>query len=129
MARLNVNPTRMELKKLKGSLATAVRGHKLLKDKSDEMIRRFSVIIRTAKQLREDVEQELSNVLRLFTIARSVTPPEEAETAFSMPSVAVTAECETESVMGVDVPKVRLVNEKRAEGLPYAYSEITGEAD
>ncbi|MBO5480434.1 MAG: V-type ATP synthase subunit D [Clostridia bacterium] len=129
MARLNVNPTRMELKKLKGRLATAVRGHKLLKDKSDEMIRRFSVIIRTAKQLREDVEQELSNVLRLFTIARSVTPPEEAETAFSMPSVAVTAECETESVMGVDVPKVRLVNEKRAEGLPYAYSEITGEAD
>jgi V/A-type H+-transporting ATPase subunit D len=119
----------MELKKLKGRLATAVRGHKLLKDKSDEMIRRFSVIIRTAKQLREDVEQELSNVLRLFTIARSVTPPEEAETAFSMPSVAVTAECETESVMGVDVPKVRLVNEKRAEGLPYAYSEITGEAD
>ncbi len=129
MARLNVNPTRMELKKLKGRLATAVRGHKLLKDKSDEMIRRFSVIIRTAKQLREDVEQELSNVLRLFTIARSITPPEEAETAFSMPSVAVTAECETESVMGVDVPKVRLVNEKRAEGLPYAYSEITGEAD
>ena len=129
MARLNVNPTRMELKKLKGRLATAVRGHKLLKDKSDEMIRRFSVIIRQAKLLREGVEQELSEVLRLFSIARSITPPEEAETAFSMPSVAVTAECGLESVMGVDVPKVTLLNEKRAEGLPYAYSEITGEAD
>ena len=129
MARLNVNPTRMELKKLKGRLATAVRGHKLLKDKSDEMIRRFSVIIRQAQLLREGVEQELSEVLRLFSIARSITPPEEAETAFSMPSVAVTAECGLESVMGVDVPKVTLLNEKRAEGLPYAYSEITGEAD
>ena len=129
MARLNVNPTRMELKKLKGRLSTAVRGHKLLKDNSDEMVRRFTVILREAKSLRESVEKELSEVLRLFSIARSVTPSFEAETAFSMPSVAVTAECETESVMGVDVPKVRLVNEKRAEGLPYAYSEITGEAD
>ncbi len=129
MARLNVNPTRMELKKLKGRLSTAVRGHKLLKDKSDEMIRRFSVIIREAKTLREEVEKEIGDVLRQFSVARSVTPAYEAETAFAMPSVAVTAECETESVMGVDVPKVRIVGERRADGLPYTYSEITGEAD
>ncbi len=129
MARLNVNPTRMELKKLKARLTTAVRGHKLLKDKSDEMIRRFTVILREAKVLREEVEAELSDVLKQFSIARSVTPSFEAEAAFSMPSVAVKAECGIESVMGVDVPKVELVNEKRSEGLPYAYSEITGEAD
>ena len=59
MARLNVNPTRMELKKLKGRLSTAVRGHKLLKDKSDEMIRRFSLLIRENKALRDEVESEL----------------------------------------------------------------------
>ncbi|MBQ8295580.1 MAG: V-type ATP synthase subunit D [Clostridia bacterium] len=129
MARLNVNPTRMELKKLKGRLATAVRGHKLLKDKSDEMIRRFTIILRDAKRLREEVEAELSDVLKQFSIARSITPSFEAETAFSMPSVAVQAECSTESVMGVDVPKVELIREKRADGLPYAFSEITGEAD
>lgn len=129
MARLNVNPTRMELKKLKARLSTAVRGHKLLKDKSDEMIRRFTIILREAKTLREEVETELSAVLKQFSIARSVTPAFEAETAFSMPSVAVRAECFTESIMGVDVPKVELLREKRADGLPYAYSEITGEAD
>ena len=129
MARLNVNPTRMELKKLKARLSTAKRGHKLLKDKSDEMIRRFTVILREAKVLRETVEQELSAVLKQFSIARSVTPSYEAETAFSMPSVAVKAECETESVMGVDVPKVTLLSKQRTEELPYAYSEITGEAD
>ena len=129
MARLNVNHTRMELKKLKARLSTAQRGHKLLKDKSDEMIRRFTVIIREAKILREEVELELSDVLKQFSIARSITPSFEAETAFSMPSVAVKAECEIDSIMGVDVPKVALVNEKRADGLPYAYSEITGEAD
>ncbi len=129
MARLNVNPTRMELKKLKARLSTAVRGHKLLKDKSDEMVRRFTIFLREAKTLRENVERELSDVLKQFSIARSVTPSFEAETAFSMPSVALTAQCDTESVMGVDVPKVTLSSEKRADGLPYAYSEITGEAD
>ena len=129
MARLNVTPTRMELKKLKARLSTAVRGHKLLKDKSDEMIRRFSVILREAKSLRDEVERDLSGVLKQFAVARSVTPSFEAETAFAMPTVSVRAECETASVMGVDVPKVRLINEKRADGLPYAYSEITGEAD
>ncbi len=129
MARLNVNPTRMELKKLKARLATAVRGHKLLKDKSDEMVRRFSLIIKENKRLRDEVEKELSETLRRFSVARSVTPAYRAETAFSMPTVAVKAECGTSSVMGVDVPDIRLVNEKRADGLPYAYSEITSEAD
>lgn len=129
MARLNVNPTRMELKKLKARLSTATRGHKLLKDKSDEMIRRFTIILREAKALREQVEAELSEVLKLFSVARSVTPAFVAETAFSMPSIAIKANCTTESVMGVDVPKVELLKEKRADGLPYTYSEITGEAD
>lgn len=129
MARLNVNPTRMELKKLKARLSTAVRGHKLLKDKSDEMVRRFSVVLKEAKTLREEVEKELSSTLRQFSVARSVTPAYQAETAFAMPSVSVRVDCEVESVMGVEVPKVEIVNEKRFDGLPYAYSEITGEAD
>ena len=129
MARLNVNPTRMELKKLKARLSTAVRGHKLLKDKSDEMVRRFTVIIREDKRLRDESEKELSLTLKQFSVARSVTPAFEAEAAFSMPSVAVKVNCGTESIMGVEVPKVDLVKEKRADGLPYAYAEITSEAD
>ena len=129
MARLNVNPTRMELKKLKARLSTAVRGHKLLKDKSDEMVRRFTVIIREDKRLRDEVEKELSLTLKQFSVARSVTPAFEAEAALSRPSVAVKVNCGTESIMGVEVPKVDLVKEKRADGLPYAYAEITSEAD
>ncbi len=129
MARLNVNPTRMELKKLKARLATAVRGHKLLKDKSDEMVRRFTVILRAAKRLREEVEKQLADVLNQFSIARSVTPAFEAETAFAMSTAPVRAECDVVSVMGVEVPRVSVVQEKRVGVLPYAYSEITGEAD
>ena len=129
MARLNVNPTRMELKKLKARLSTAVRGHKLLKDKSDEMVRRFTILLRETKVLREGVELELSDVLKQFSVARSVTPSFEAEAAFAMPSVDVKAECNTESIMGVDVPSGTIMSERRASGLPYAYAEITGEAD
>lgn len=129
MARLNVNPTRIELKKLKARLNTAVRGHKLLKDKSDEMIRRFTVIVRENKRLREEVEKELSEVLRRFSIARSVTPSYNAEAAFAMPSVAVSAECGVTTVMGVAVPDVKLTDKRTSDHLPYAFSEITSEAD
>ena len=129
MARLNVNPTRMELKKLKARLSTAVRGHKLLKDKSDEMVRRFTEIIKENKRLREEVEKELALTLKQFSIARSVTPAYRAENAFSMPSLLVKLDCSTESIMGIDVPRVELIKEKRGDGLPYAYSEITSEAD
>lgn len=129
MTRLNVNPTRMELKKLKARLNTAVRGHKLLKDKSDEMVRQFSLIIRENKRLRDEVERELSETLRQFAVARSVTPAYRAEAAFAMPSVAVKADCGVVTVMGVEVPEIKLINEKRSEGLPYAFPEITSEAD
>ncbi len=129
MAKLNVNPTRMELKKLKARLATAVRGHKLLKDKSDEMIRRFTLIIRENKRLRDEVEKALSETLRQFSVARSLTPEYAVETAFAMPTATVTAECGVESVMGVDVPKIELTAAERTDSLPYAYSEITSEAD
>lgn len=129
MARLNVNPTRMELKKLKARLTTAVRGHKLLKDKSDEMIRRFTVIVREDKNLRDEVERELGEALAQFAVARSVTPAYGAEAAFAMPAVAVKAECGIKSIMGVDVPEIQLKEERRGDGLPYAFSEITSEAD
>ena len=129
MARLNVNPTRMELKKLKARLSTAVRGHKLLKDKSDEMIRRFTVLLREDKTIRDKVEEELVSTLKQFSVARSLTPTFVAETAFAMPAVSLRAECGTESIMGVNVPKVELQEENRVDGLPYAFSEMTSEAD
>ena len=108
MARLNVNPTRMELKKLKSRLATATRGHKLLKDKSDEMIRRFTLILRETKTLREEVEQRLAEVLKQFSIARALTSAEQLETAFALPSVTREVVCETESIMGVDAQQPQL---------------------
>ena len=89
MARLNVNPTRMELKKLKARLSTATRGHKLLKDKSDEMIRQFMLYVRENKRLREEVEKELTDSLKAFMLARAVSSDAVIEEAIAMPSAKV----------------------------------------
>ncbi|MBR1676578.1 MAG: V-type ATP synthase subunit D [Clostridia bacterium] len=128
MARLNVNPTRMELKKLKARLSTAVRGHKLLKDKSDEMIRRFSLLIKENKRLRDEVERELSDCLKQFATARGVSSREELEKAFSMPASSIAADYSTQHIMSVEVPLIT-VEEKSSDALPYAFAEITSEAD
>lgn len=128
MARLNVNPTRMELKKLKQRLSTAKRGHKLLKDKSDEMIRRFSVIIKENKRLREQAKALLEDALKEFSSARAVMGEAETENAFSMPSTSLTLDLDTESIMNVIVPKVK-VSENKRSGMPYSYALITSEAD
>ena len=79
MARLNVNPTRMELKKLKARLQTATRGHKLLKDKSDEMIRRFTALIKENKRMRAELEAELSDCLGKFATACAYSSKEEID--------------------------------------------------
>ena len=128
MARLNVNPTRMELKRLKGRLSTAVRGHKLLKDKSDEMIRRFSILIKENKRLRDEVEKELADSLKQFAFATALSSKPEMEKAFSMPARKVDAEYSTQNIMSVEVPKIT-VKEGGEAALPYSYTEVTSEAD
>lgn len=129
MSRLNVNPTRMELKKLKGRLKTAVRGHKLLKDKSDEMIRRFSVLLRENKKLREEVERELAGVLGEFSKARGLLSVQEIEKAFSMPVSALNLNFDTMNIMSVEVPKIEVEVNEGNEIYPYAFSSVTSEAD
>lgn len=129
MTRLNVNPTRMELKRLKGRLATATRGHKLLKDKSDEMIRRFSVIIRENKTLRARLEAEFKDCLGQFAFARGTGGKEEFDKAFSIPAATVKATYGVKDVMGVVTPLVT-VEESEANGdYPYAFAETSSEAD
>jgi len=129
VARLNVNPTRMELKKLKARLKTAVRGHKLLKDKSDEMIRRFSVIIRKNKTLREEVESSMGDMLKQFSVARALTGAEVVEQAFAMPASPIEIECGIGNVMGVEVPEISVKEGERSVRFPYSFVGLTSEAD
>ena len=129
MARLNVNPTRMELKRLKGRLKTATRGYQLLKDKTDEMIRRFTVLIKQNKKLREEVENDISKTLSQFSVARSLLKKADIELAFSMPSVTIDIDCGMNNVMSVLVPNLEMKENNAGNVYPYAMSAVTSEAD
>ena len=129
MARLNVNPTRMELKKLKTRLQTATRGHKLLKDKSDEMIRRFTALIKENKRMRAELEAELSDCLGKFATACAYSSKEEIDKIFSMPVSNVSATFGVKDVMNVEVPSIEVNETESDASFPYAFAEMTSEAD
>ncbi len=119
----------MELSKLKSRLKTATRGHKLLKDKTDEMIRRFSEIIREDKALRDSLETEISATLKKFSLARTLASKSDIELAFSMPAVSVEIDCEVKTVMNVPIPKLTLNKSENTEKYPYSFGFLTEEAD
>lgn len=127
MTRLNVNPTRQELRRLKGQLKTSVRGHKLLKDKSDEMIRRFCILIRENKRLREEVEADIAKALNNFASAKAVMDERALEEAFLMPAANVKLECGEKSIMAVPVPDIQVKTEQGSA--PYAYGGVSSEVD
>jgi V/A-type H+-transporting ATPase subunit D len=106
MARLNVKPTRMELSNLKERLKTATRGHKLLKDKRDELMRRFVDLIRENNALRKEVEAALVTNMRDFVLAKSLENTLMVEEMFAVPTKEVQLFIETENVMSVNVPKM-----------------------
>ena len=129
MARLAVNPTRMELRKLKARLKTATRGHKLLKDKSDEMIRRFLEYAYENKRLREEIESELSAALRSFMLAQAVSQKEEVEQAIAMRDYRVDVNVYEENVMGVSVPAMEISKNTDSVTLPYDFASAPAELD
>lgn len=127
--RLNVNPTRMELRNLKRRLSTAVKGHKMLKDKSDEMVRRFVELAKENKRLRAEVEEELSGALRSFTLARSCCEDYVVEEALAMPSHALKIKAGVENVMSVAVPHMEVSREEDGEAFPYSFAQVTAQLD
>lgn len=104
MAVLNVNPTRMELTRLKKQLNTAVRGHKLLKDKRDELMRQFLDLIKENKELREEVEKELHDANSHFALAGSAMSGEALDAALLYPKQEAYLEVASKNVMSVDIP-------------------------
>ena len=107
MARLNVNPTRMELSKLKKKLTSARRGHKLLKDKRDELMRQFMILIKENRQLRTEVEQAINEANRYMAVAGSVMKKEVLETALMLPKQEVELEVSEKNVMSVYIPEFK----------------------
>lgn len=121
MAVMNVNPTRMQLTRLKKQLNTALRGHKLLKDKRDELMRQFLDLIRENKQLREEVEAGLRGTNRDFLLAGSVMSREALDTALLYPKQAVYLETGVKNVMSVEIPVYKVTTRTSEASDMFAY--------
>ena len=104
MAATQVNPTRMELTRLKKKLTTAIRGHRLLKDKRDELMRQYLDLVRENMALRKKVEKGIEDANRNFVLARAGMSEETLKTALLAPKQEISLKVSTRNVMSVDVP-------------------------
>ena len=120
MARINVNPNRMELSRLKKRLAVAKRGHKLLKDKQDALIKAFLERARAGKELREAVEKELAECYGTFVLSRAQTTPEILEQALIFPGAESKLSVDWHNVMSVLIPEYDV----KQEGNPVNYGFV-----
>ena len=121
----------MVLNRLKGRLKTARRGHKLLKDKRDELMRQFMDVVRRNKELRTKVEQGLTAAFASQQVASSVMSPEMMEQALLYPRQSVELELTYKNIMSVNVPryKFQTKNNDPTEIYPYGFAQTSGELD
>ena len=131
MAQAQVNPTRMELTRLKGRLKTATRGHKLLKDKRDELMKQFLEIVRRNRELRQKVEAGLERANAAFTVAAALMSPEMLEQALLYPKQSVELDMTSKNIMSVNVLvySFHTRNEDPTEIYPYGFAQTSGELD
>lgn len=119
MALLRVNPTRMSLMDLKRRTTSATRGHKLLKDKQDGLMKNFLAIIRDARRLREQVEKELGLAFQNFLLASAWMSESQMENALSSPQATMELTVETRNVMSVKIPVFTLVRQGKIKTYGY----------
>lgn len=130
MAIIRVNPTRMELTRLKKQLKTSSKGHKLLKDKRDDLMKKFLALIRENKTLREIVEEKISNVYEGFVIAGAVMSKEALEEAMMMPKQSVELDIGNENMMSVNVPVFNFKTSGNENDIySYGFMGTSGELD
>lgn len=131
MVKLNVNPTRMELTRLKKQLTTASRGHKLLKDKQDELMRRFIRLIKKNDQMRTQVEEALQQAMQNFSMADALLNDKYLEELLAVPKEKVTLDVIEQDIMSVTVPVMNFSHDRSlADGpLEYGFLNSNDELD
>ncbi len=131
MPNVAVNPTRMELTRLKGKLRTAQRGHKLLKDKRDELMKQFLETVREVRSLRAEVEDELMQVHGAFTVAAALMSAQALEEALVYPKQSVELTMTFQNVMSVNVPVYDFQTKTKSDAdiYPYGFANTSGELD
>lgn len=124
---LNVNATRMELLRLRKRLSLARRGHKLLKDKRDELMRQLLEVIDRVKELRFSIEKEFQSILERFVLAKAAVGPYQVEQELLLPVKKISVSISKRNIISVRVP----VYAKEVSGdiIPYGYMNTSGEMD
>ncbi|MCI8870165.1 MAG: V-type ATP synthase subunit D [Lawsonibacter sp.] len=131
MPSATINPTRQELNRLKNRLRTSIRGHKLLKDKRDELMKQFMDVVRENRALRRRVEEGLMRAHGSFTVAAALMSPEMLEQSLLYPKQSVELDMTFQNVMSVDVPQYQFKtrSEDPGEIYPYGFAATSGELD
>lgn len=132
MTRLNVNPTRMVMTTLKERLKTAERGHKLLKDKQDELMRRFIALAKENRALREAVEKELQEAFDAFSMANAVMSRRMLDQALVSSTQRLGVNVRIDNVMSVRIPTFTFERsgvDLSADSYPYGYAQTSAELD
>ena len=126
-----ITPTRMVLNQMKGRLKTASRGHKLLKDKRDELMRQFMDVVKLNKQLRMKVEEGLTAAFSSLQVASAIMSPEMLKQALMYPRQSVELGMEFKNIMSVNVPRYSFhtKNNDPSEIYPYGFAQTSGELD
>ena len=131
MPSTTINPTRQELNRLKNRLRTSIRGHKLLKDKRDELMKQFMDVVRENRALRKRVEEGLMKAHGAFTVAAALMSPEMLEQSLLYPKQSVELDMTFQNIMSVDVPQYqfRTSSHDPGEVYPYGFAQTSGELD
>lgn len=124
---IRVNATRMELLKLKNRLKMAKRGHKLLKDKRDELMREFLVLVHQNKSLREEVEERMREFYKQVALAFASTGPDAWASALSLPEADLVVRLDQKSTMNLRLPE--LSHRFEGEIFPYGFAQTSGDLD
>ncbi len=128
---MNVNPTRMQMTKLKKQLVTAKRGHKMLKDKRDELMRQFIELVQKNKELREKVEAELVRCSAHFVNASAVMSKKALDSSLMSSKQQTGVDVGSKNIMSVDVPVFSSVSQSQEQGdiYPYGFAFTSFELD
>lgn len=125
--KLKVNPTRMELLRLKKRLKLAQKGHKLLKEKRDGLMKEFMAVVRDAKDTRNDMEEKLSKAFKAYTLASSSMSPQSMDTSALLTSQKLSINFDEKNVMSVKIPEIS--SEFSGDWLSYGFYDTSGELD
>ena len=131
MAVMNVNPTRMELTRLKNKLVSLKRGHKILKDKRDELMRQFLLLVRENKELRLKVEKGIKQANLHMALANGIMSREELDISLMMPSQKVSLDVKKKTLMSVETPQfeLNLKSPDKSDIYPYGFAFTSSELD